>query len=75
MLVLSRKTDEQIVIGEQICIKVSKIAGNRVSIAIDAPPEVLIRRGELEPQQLTRRTDEGRGNSDAASLHVAAYHA
>ena len=75
MLVLSRKTDERIFIDEKICIKISKISGNRVSIAIDAPPEVLIRRGELKPQQVMRRTDEGRGNSDAASLHVAAYHA
>ncbi|MEO9933578.1 carbon storage regulator, partial [Rhodopirellula bahusiensis] len=37
MLVLSRKAGEQLVIGDNVVITVSKISGNRVSIAIDAP--------------------------------------
>lgn len=49
MLVLSRKLDESIRIGDEIVITVKQIAGNRVSIGIEAPDHVRILRGELEP--------------------------
>lgn len=48
MLVLSRKAAEKIHIGDDITIEVRRIAGNRVTIAIDAPRDVRILRGELE---------------------------
>lgn len=48
MLVLSRKEGEQLVIGDNIVVTVSRIAGNRVSIGIEAPRDVRIVRGELE---------------------------
>ena len=46
MLVLSRKENETIVIGE-ITITVIRIKGNRVAVGIDAPREVEVVRGEL----------------------------
>ncbi len=49
MLVLSRKKDESIVIGDSVVVHVQAIRGNRVLIAIDAPPEVKVVRGELRP--------------------------
>jgi carbon storage regulator len=49
MLVLSRKRDESIVIGDSITIKVVEVKGNRIRLAISAPREVPVRRGELEP--------------------------
>jgi carbon storage regulator len=49
MLVLSRKEGEQLVIDDHIVITVNRIAGHRVSIGIEAPAEVRISRGELEP--------------------------
>ena len=49
MLVLSRKVGERLVIGENISVVVSKVAGNRVTLAIEAPPSVRIVRGELPP--------------------------
>jgi carbon storage regulator len=49
MLVLSRKVGEKLVIGNNITIVVNRIAGNRVTIGIDAPDEVRIIRGELKP--------------------------
>ena len=47
MLVLSRKTGERIHLGDDVVITITKIAGNRVAIGIEAPREVSIRRGEL----------------------------
>lgn len=47
MLVLSRKPDQTIHIGDNIKITVVQIKGNQVRIAIDAPQDVRILRGEL----------------------------
>ncbi len=48
MLVLSRKIGERIHIGENITIEIRRVAGNRVTLALDAPRTVRILRGELE---------------------------
>ena len=48
MLVLSRKTDQRIRIGDNITIVVNQIKGNRVTIGIEAPEGVRILRGELQ---------------------------
>jgi len=48
MLVLSRKTGERIHVGNNITIEVRRIAGNRVTLALEAPRDVRILRGELE---------------------------
>lgn len=47
MLVLSRKTDEEIVIGEDIIIKIISIQNGIVKIGFDAPQDKIILRGEL----------------------------
>ncbi len=49
MLVLSRKPDQEILIDGHIRIRVTRISGNRVTLAIDAPRETTIMRGELRP--------------------------
>ena len=49
MLVLSRKTGEEIVIGSDIRVVINRISGNRVILGITAPPNVKIMRAELEP--------------------------
>jgi len=48
MLVLSRKVGERIHVGEDIVLEIRRIAGNRVTLALDAPRTVRILRGELE---------------------------
>lgn len=48
MLVLSRKVGEKLVIGDGVYLTVQRVAGNRVSLAIEAPQHVKIVRGELE---------------------------
>ena len=50
MLVLSRKVGEKLIIGDNITVVVSRVSGNRVTIGIEAPPEVRIVRGELAEQ-------------------------
>lgn len=47
MLVLSRKPGEKILIGDNITVTVVEVVGNRVRIALDAPPHVSILRSEL----------------------------
>lgn len=49
MLVLSRKSGERIHVGDDITVEVRRVAGNRVTLAIEAPRSVRILRGELEP--------------------------
>ncbi|NDD52282.1 carbon storage regulator [bacterium] len=47
LLILSRKKDEEIVIGEGITIRVLEICGDKVRIGLTAPEAVVIMRGEL----------------------------
>ena len=48
MLVLSRKLGERIRIGDNVCVSVVRIQGNRVQLGIDAPPEVPVNRQEVQ---------------------------
>jgi len=47
MLVLSRKVDEQLLIGDSIVVTVVRIGPNEVRIGIDAPSNVEVLRSEL----------------------------
>ena len=47
MLVLSRKVGERIHIGNDVFIEVRRVAGNRVTLAINAPRSIRVLRGEL----------------------------
>ncbi len=47
MLVLSRKKNEKIVIGENVTIVVVEIRGDKVRLGIDAPKEILVHRQEV----------------------------
>src|SRR3954466_11185292 len=48
MLVLSRKVGERIHVGDNMVLEIRRIAGNRVTVALEAPRDVRILRGELE---------------------------
>jgi carbon storage regulator len=47
MLVLSRKQDEKIIIGDSITLMVVSIQGDKVRLGIEAPKEVTIHREEV----------------------------
>ena len=48
MLVLSRKTSERILIGDEIAITIVRIGPNSVRIGVDAPKSMNIVREELK---------------------------
>jgi carbon storage regulator len=47
MLVLSRRLDETLIIGDDIKIKVLGISGNQIRIGIEAPKEISVHREEV----------------------------
>jgi len=47
MLVLSRRRDESIMIGEEITITIVDIRGDKVRLGIDAPPSISVHREEV----------------------------
>lgn len=73
MLVLSRKVGQEIVIGDNITVVVNKIQGNRVTLGIEAPDDVNIYRGELEPLVLVIESDSisGEQASNESSSELA----
>ncbi len=47
MLVLGRKPGEVVCIGTNIQVRILEIRGNRAKVAVEAPREVPVWRGEL----------------------------
>lgn len=47
MLVLTRKTDESIMIGDQIEVKILSVEGDQVKVGIVAPKNVKVYRSEV----------------------------
>lgn len=56
MLVLSRKLGEKIYIGDNICITLVDIRGDKIRLGIEAPRDVPVYRQEVYETIHTRRT-------------------
>ncbi len=66
MLVLSRKLNQSIHIGDGISIRVVRIKGNSIQLGIDAPQDVHVVRSEL----LQRDASESASAELMAALQV-----
>jgi carbon storage regulator len=51
MLVLSRKESERIRLGDSIVLTIVRVSGDKVRLGIEAPPDVLVLRDELQPHE------------------------
>jgi len=51
MLVLSRKVEEKILVGDNVTITIVRIGGDTVRIGIEAPPEIIVLRAELKKKE------------------------
>jgi len=58
MLLLSRKIEEEIKIGDNITIKVISIRGDQVQLGIDAPRELPVHRKEIWDEIQTQKQDD-----------------
>ncbi len=67
MLILSRKTDEEIILGNDIVIKITEISKGNVKIGIEAPRETVILRGELK-EKISRANKEAAGSANQEAL-------
>jgi carbon storage regulator len=52
MLVLSRKENERIRVGESIVVTVVRLGGDKVRLGIEAPADVLVLRDELDVNEI-----------------------
>jgi len=55
MLVLARKLGEEIVIGEDVCVCVVAINGDKVRLGITAPRDILVDRKEIHDRRVAQR--------------------
>lgn len=61
MLILSRKPGEEVVIGDDIRVKVERLGGNRVTLSVDAPQGVKVWRREVW-DKINAEASEGEGD-------------
>lgn len=56
MLILTRRTSESIMIGNDVKITITRVAGNYVRIGIQAPKHVAVLREELYETRRNKQT-------------------
>lgn len=59
MLVLSRKMEEAIMIGNGVTVRILEIKGDRVKLGLTAPAAVSIMRGELVAANTKKKSKNG----------------
>jgi len=65
MLILTRRIQEAIMIGDDVSVMVLSVRGNQVRLGIDAPKHVEVHREEIyhmNKRKPNNRNDDDRGN-------------
>ena len=74
MLVLTRKSEQKILIGNNIVITILRVCGDQVSVGIDAPKEMRIFREELV-KEIPSALEASLAPKGAAELDVSSREA
>ena len=69
MLVLTRKVEDIVKIGDNITVKVVRVNGNQVRLGIEAPNDIQITRGEINYER-AKQAGIGSGPSFANADRV-----
>ena len=64
MLVLTRKIDESIIIGDNIEVKVVEVSGRSVKLGIDAPRDLSVHRKEVYEAILRENIEAARSAAE-----------
>ncbi len=59
MLVLNRKANQKIIIGDNITVVIVAVSGDRVKLGLCAPKNVPIHREEVQPHSIRRLPHPG----------------
>lgn len=61
MLIVTRRPDEEIVIGDHVRVRVLGVKGNQVKIGVAAPKHVTVHRSEIYGRIVAQRKRAGAG--------------
>jgi len=70
MLVLSRRVGEQVLLGDDICVTVVAVRGNKIRLGFTAPDEVPIHREEVYRRISEHRAAENPHQGEELELMV-----
>jgi carbon storage regulator len=73
MLVLTRKTNQSIMIGDDVEVSVLSVVGEKVRIGIQAPPDIPVFRTEIY-LEIQRQQGEGKSAEDVRTEVDEAIH-
>ena len=61
MLILTRKVDETLVVGDEVSVTILGVKGNQVRIGVNAPKEISVHREEVYNRIKTEKQQERTG--------------
>ena len=73
MLILTRRSGETLMIGDDVSVTVLGVKGNQVRIGVEAPRDILVHRDKFisafKTSALRRQVKQKRNETDAAQMH------
>ncbi|WP_020471350.1 carbon storage regulator [Zavarzinella formosa] len=74
MLVLTRRIGEEIIIGNNIRVKIVAVKGDRIRVGIDAPNDVPVDRAEIHSRRLEFQLAPTTSNQTIGSIADDSHH-